>query len=156
MPSSPEEKHDETPTISLPGAILSPHATCPPDDDRIHYAPRERRASLDTRNGTITTANADATPQQLPTPEADAEINAEEPEATDTVESRMQDVDEALMHNASSPAPPDAQPKDSDTRLAQSMSAAALSPESREIWPIEPLVRQRVSLRRCHCISPHV
>lgn len=125
MPSTPGQANDDTvePLTALP----TPHTSCPPEDDREQYAPTEERLPFSS-NPTI---SEDAPLVQMPTPAAEAEsASPEDMDTTDAGETTVktiEDGDDVLMRQAPSPASLVDDAKDSDARLAQSMSATALS-----------------------------
>lgn len=68
-------------------------------------------------------------------------------EDSDAASKRLREVDEALMRAAAgSPEATDSAVGDSDTRLAQSMSAAGLSSSASPQWPLETDTSNRVCL----------
>lgn len=72
---------------------------------------------------------------------------SEESDDTDVAGKRLRDIDEALMRAASSPPETvESANGDCDTRLAQSMSAAALSSSTSHHRPYETDSIHRVSL----------
>ncbi|KAK4987648.1 hypothetical protein LTR50_004491 [Elasticomyces elasticus] len=115
MPTPDDETFVLTPPIDIPTSRTT-HTTsrCPPEDDRLHNAPREQRAT-----------------EQLPLPESDSpEVGATEKqsEGTSTQSSAPSATEspatpvEALMHDLPSPAssPGDeSKHEQSDTQLAR-------------------------------------
>lgn len=127
MPGTPGQVDDERVQLSLPITSLpSPHTTCPPEDNREYHAPREERsATPDSMPDLIDATDV----QQLPTPEADAVAGAtDDTRPNDDTSKRLEDVEDDVMRDSPSPTTSSEESKESDSRLAQSMSAAALSP----------------------------
>jgi len=138
MPSTPSQPSDNaTVTVSLPTASPSPHATCPPEENREHSTSRGEEAAAEDRVG--------LTNGQLPTPEAEHGGDTDGMVTLEPAVKHIEDVEEELMRDSSSPSNIAEDPKDNDVRLAQSMSATALSPSSPPNTPNDLLDRRRVS-----------
>ncbi|GAB7350923.1 hypothetical protein MBLNU459_g1434t1 [Dothideomycetes sp. NU459] len=111
----------------------SVHTTCPPEDVRDYHAPREDRVREDVRTHVDARAeSASAAPMPIPdersAPVA-VESSAAESNTTslDAPSKGMDAVEEALARDSPAPFSPFEESKDSDARLAHSMSAAAIS-----------------------------
>lgn len=109
------------------------HTTCPPEEDREHHAPREPRAGNATQPH-VNSSTQSAPIASMPTPDerdppVDVEAGAAERSSLSppTTSKSMDAVEEALMRDVPTPSSPVEDPKDSDARLAHSMSAAAIS-----------------------------
>ena len=90
-----------------------------------------------------------ATSAQSSTPDAVTGPASVDKMDTRDIEKRIEDIDESLTRDTSSPAILTDSPRDNDTRLAQSMSETALSPAPPHIWPIEREDTQRVRESEC-------
>jgi len=138
MPSTPGERHDETSAISSSSiSVHTQHATCPPEETREQHAPREERTLTEPRVEPM----LNATSAQPSTPTAETGSASVDEMDTGDIEKRIEDVDEGLRSPTILLTD---SPRDSDTRLAQSMSEAALSPVLPHAWPAEREDTQRV------------
>lgn len=127
MPSTPGPSEVDPIQISLPVASLpNLHTTCPPEDDRDHHMSGDHRLpTSEEMPGLVDATNA----QQVPTPEADAVAGAMEETQPEDTSKRIEGGEEVEMRDTPSPIGSVDEPKDSDSRLAQSMSATVLSTE---------------------------
>jgi len=127
-------------------------SSCPPEIDRSNSAPGEGTVWMEP--GAESAARWHATRANRATQEYRAlranlfrTSGSDELDDTDAAGKRLRDIDEALMRAAASPSEPaDSSDGDSDTRLAQSMSAAALSSSASHRRPYETESLHRVSL----------
>lgn len=152
MPSTPGQADDDSVDISLPAGLPTPHASCPPEDDRDYRTPQTQWASMTSD----VVSDQDATTEQLPTPAAEVESGSVEDmdttETEHTTVKRSEDEEDILMRHAPSPSSLVEEPKDNDARLAQSMATTALS-SSVSPWASHPSNANRV--RACCLVLPN-
>lgn len=127
---------DDTLQLSQSTDISDPrsvHTTCPPEEDRGHHPTREEiveNATLPDVNSRVGSAS---TAQMLIPVERGTSVDEETSEAersatsSETASKSMDAVEEALTRDSPAPSSPPDDSKDSDARLAHSMSAAAIS-----------------------------
>ena len=145
MPSTPPgATYGEITISSLPA-----HFSCPPDDDRQSHLQREepRLGGIEQAESMVdATANAPRIQplgQGLQT--ALADHATEGSNILDNTSTRILDAEDILMRDTPSPSGMNHHANNSDSRLAHSMSAAALSPAiTPQAWPIEAPSRHRV------------
>jgi len=134
---------DASPPTAISVESRNGHATCPPEDERqphVDSRARERIADLSdnaTSDGSVPRA-------QTVTPGVSgAQGIASFPE---TSSKHMAAVEEALRRETQTPATTSEDIKDSDARLAHSMSATAISSSLPPAYPIFPETSKRVMI----------
>ncbi|PSK37423.1 hypothetical protein B9Z65_2165 [Elsinoe australis] len=128
MPSTPGEGNDGTVVVSLPVALPNPHATCPPEEDRQSHADEEEPAPEGERNGIME-------PTRRPSLHDAENESGTESDGPEIPAKRMDEIDNVLLRDTPSPNVGIEDGRDHEARLAQSMSATALSPQIPQEWP---------------------
>lgn len=138
MPSTPGEGNDGTVVVSLPVALPNPHATCPPEEDRQSHADEEEPAPEGERNGIME-------PTRRPSLHDAENESGTESDGPEIPAKRMDEIDNVLLRDTPSPNVGIEDGRDHEARLAQSMSATALSPQIPQEWPSPAESPERVS-----------
>lgn len=129
-------------------------ASCPPEEEREQHAPREGRIDSSAPGAEEGDEAEDAhmTNHQEPTPEPDR--RADPSRQADMLESHAKGehvedagIAEPLVEEQLSAVGSPEAPSESDARLAQSMSAAAISSSNEPLYLTFPRDRERVSRR---------
>lgn len=147
MPTPSDDTLDVSPPTAISVDPRNAHTTCPPEEEREPQAPRsEIPQDVSTSNVNSSHAGSLSAPMAT-TDEPERDVGTvgimQSPEMP---LKHMAAVEEALKRDSNTPPSTSDDSKDSDTRLAHSMSAAAISSPFPPAYPAFPLDSKRVCL----------
>lgn len=147
MPTPSDDTLDVSPPTAISVDPRNAHTTCPPEEEREPQVPRsEIPQDVSTSNMNSSHAGSPSAPMAT-TDEPERDVGTvgitQSPEMP---LKHMAAVEEALKRDSNTPPSTSDDSKDSDTRLAHSMSAAAISSPFPPAYPAFPLDSKRVCL----------